>query len=180
MQREHRPGIEAYASGIPKLAAGTWRELISSPQPPLAELIISSRHFWAGSRHQHVAAFPWGARHLSAADAHGTHKLAAALAGGTRTHDAPMRNTSHIPIVAVAGRTSKLTASAFLADCRQQDSGACTHGHRSWALSCIHEHAARRLPHRDELCVWRMWSLHAMKTPVRHRDMCEWTTASRR
>ena len=27
---------------------------------------------------------------------------------------------------------------------------------------------------RVELCMCHMWPLHAMKTPIRHRGMCEW------
>ena len=72
---------------------------------------------------------------------------------------------------------SSAYCSSFLADCRQRDSGACVHGHRSWALCCIHEHAAQRLPRTlvalSCACAtcgpYMQW-----KTPIRHRGMCEW------
>ena len=61
-------------------------------------------------------------------------------------------------------------------DSRQHDSGACTHGHRSWALCCIEEHAARGDYYTALSCVCeRVWPRHAMKRPIRHRGMCEWT-----
>ena len=181
MQREHRSGIEACASGIPKLAAGTWRELISSPQPPLAELISSSRHFWAGSRHQHVAAFPWGTRHLAAADAYGTHKLAAALAGGNHNHDAPACNTNHMPIAAVAGRSQKLPAAAFW-----RQSAARFRSMHAWTQlvgpllhpgTCCGTLGTRT--RRAELCMCRMGPPHAITTPIRHQGMCEWDPEAR-
>ena len=66
-------------------------------------------------------------------------------------------------------------------DSRQHDSGACTHGHRSWALCCTEEHAARGDRHTVLSCVCeRVWPRHAKRTPIRHRGMCEWNSEARR
>ena len=112
-----------------------------------------------GGTHNLVAAFlrgqqaparccfcPWGSHHLVAADAYGTRKLAVApcwwqsQARGARVQQKPC------PHRGSGWPNSSAYCSSFLADCRQRDSGACTHGHRSWALCCIHDHAVQRLP----------------------------------
>ena len=99
--------------GFINIATGIWRrEVTSSPQPRLAELIILPRHF-GGQQAPALAVFPWGTYHLVAADAYGKHKLAAGHAGGNHNHDAPLCNKNHLAIAAVAGQTHKLTAAAF-------------------------------------------------------------------
>ena len=144
---KRRSDIEACASGIQKLATGTWRrELIRSPQLCLVELIISSRHFCVGSRRQHVVVFR-GELIISSRQMHMAHISSPwhpcwwqSQARGARVQQKPYPHRSR------GWPNSSAYCSSFLADCRQRDSGACVHGHRSWALCCIHEHAAQRLP----------------------------------
>ena len=111
---KRRSDIEACASGIQKLATGTWRrELIRSPQLCLVELIISSRHFCVGSRRQHVVVFR-GELIISSRQMHMAHVSSPwHPAGGNHKHEVPVCIKSHIPIAAVAGRTHQLTAAAF-------------------------------------------------------------------
>ena len=164
---KRRSDIEACASGIQKLATGTWRrELIISPQPCLAELIISSRHFCVGSRRQHVVVFRGETHHLVAADAYGTHKLAVAplLVAITSTR---------CPCATKAISPSQQWLAELISLLQQLSGGLPATRFRSmraWAqivgpLLHPRTRCAALATHtrRVELCMCHMWPLHAMK-----------------
>ena len=111
---KRRSDIEACASGIQKLATGTWRrELIISPQPCLAELIISSRHFCVAAGASTLLFFVGKSSSRRGRCIWHTQARRGTPAGGNHKHEVPVCNKSHIPIAAVAGRTHQLTAAAF-------------------------------------------------------------------